>query len=103
MTPEILRYKIPADQADGFEQAYARAGDALRQSPHCQRFELLRSEKDPELYLLTILWDSAEGHLQGFRKSAQFPPFLEQIRAYLPNLLEMEHYRATDVAWSRRT
>ena len=101
MIPEILRYQVPAAQAEAFEQAYARAGDSLKQSPHCQGFELLRSDKDPELYLLKILWDSADGHLQGFRKSEQFKAFFEQIRIYLPHLLEMEHYRATGLEWQR--
>jgi quinol monooxygenase YgiN len=101
MIPEILRYKIPADQAVAFERDYALAGAALRASPHCLGFELLRSSKDPELYLLTILWDSAEGHLQGFRKSEQFQAFLPHVRPYLPNLLEMEHYASTDLQWKR--
>lgn len=101
MVPEVLRYKIPAGQAEAFERDYAEAGESLKRSPYCLGFELLRSGKDPELYLLTILWDSAEGHLQGFRKSEQFRTFFEHIRAYLPNLLEMEHYSATSVQWSR--
>ena len=101
MVPEILRYKIPAVQAAAFERDYALAGEALKQSAHCLGFELLRSDKDPELYLLTILWDSVEGHLQGFRQSEQFRAFLPLVRAYLPNLLEMEHYVATDMKWRR--
>lgn len=101
MIPEILRYRIPVDQAQAFEQAYAAAGDVLKGSPHCHGFELLRSDKDAELYLLTIHWDSADGHLQGFRKSAQFRAFFEHIRAYVPNLLEMEHYRPTSMRWTR--
>ncbi|HEV8693522.1 MAG TPA: antibiotic biosynthesis monooxygenase family protein [Lysobacter sp.] len=101
MIPEVLRYKIPTEQAEAFERDYADAGESLRRSPHCLGFELLRSDKDPELYLLTILWDSVEGHLQGFRQSEQFRTFLERVRAYLPNLLEMEHYRSTGMEWRR--
>lgn len=101
MVPEVLRYKIPAQQTEAFERDYAQAGESLKASPHCLGFELLRSGKDPELYLLKILWDSAEGHLQGFRQSEQFRSFLGHIRAYIPNLLEMEHYGATEVQWSR--
>lgn len=101
MVPEILRYRISADQAEAFERDYAAAGGALAQSPNCLGYELLRSDKDPELYLLTILWDSVEGHLEQFRASEVFKAFFAHIRAWLPNLLEMEHYRPTAVAWKR--
>jgi len=101
MIPEILRYKIPAEQADAFERDYTQAGEALKQSPHCLGFELLRSGKEPGLYLLTIFWDSAEGHLQGFRNSEPFRVFFGHIRAYLPNLLEMEHYQPAGMQWRR--
>ena len=101
MTPEILRYRIPADRQPAFLAAYAAAGDVLEASPHCFGYELLHSEKDAELYLLTILWDSADGHLQGFRKSAEFARFLELVRPYIADLLEMEHYATTDLRWQR--
>ena len=69
--PEIFRYRISLEQAEAFVLAYAEAGQSLQQSPHCKGYELLRSRKDPELFLLIIRWDSPEGHLQGFRQSAQ--------------------------------
>ncbi|MEP6940612.1 MAG: antibiotic biosynthesis monooxygenase family protein [Rudaea sp.] len=101
MTPEILRYRIPAERAVAFAQAYASAGALLQRSPHCLGYELLHSDKDPELWLLTIHWDSAAGHLQGFRKSALFAEFLALVRPFIENLLEMEHYTTTDFDWRR--
>lgn len=101
MIPEIIRYKIPTNEADAFIEAYAQAGEVLKQSPHCLGFELLRSKKDPALFLLTIRWDSAEGHLSGFRRSEVFPKFFALIRRYVGNILEMEHYERTDVRWVR--
>ena len=100
MTPEILRYKVPAAHADAFVEAYRAAGEALKTSPHCHGFELLRSVKEPGLFLLTIRWDSAEGHLQGFRSSEQFRKFFSLVKPYVSNILEMEHYAATDVNWT---
>lgn len=101
MVPEVLRYRVSVDVAGEFVSAYRRAGNALKLSSHCQGFELLRSGKDPELFLLTILWDSPEGHMNGFRKSHEFGPFFAEIKPYLSNLLEMEHYVFTDVSWRR--
>ena len=100
--PEIIRYKIPLGQAAAFVRAYADAGQVLKGSPSCLGFELLRSVKDPELFLLTIQWESAEGHLSGFRRSAAFPQFFALIKPYVDNILEMEHYETTDVRWERK-
>jgi quinol monooxygenase YgiN len=101
--PEIIRYNIPMSQCDAFIDAYAAAGEVLKRSPHCHGFELIRSAKDSQRFLLTIHWDSAEGHMQGFRRSAQFREFLALIKPYVSNIEEMEHYTYTDVRWSRET
>lgn len=101
MIPEVVRYKIPLDQCDAFIDAYRAAGEVLKQSPHCHGFELMRSSKDAELFLLLIRWDSAEGHLQGFRGSAHFREFFALIKAYVSNIEEMEHYADTDLRWMR--
>jgi len=101
MTPEILRYRIPSERAGAFVQAYESAAVLLQRSPNCLGYALLHSVKDPELWLLTIRWNSAEGHLQGFRKSALFAEFLALVRPFIENLLEMEHYETTDLEWRR--
>jgi quinol monooxygenase YgiN len=99
--PEIIRYKIPQKEAAAFESAYRQAEAVLQASLNCQGYELIRSDKDPQNYLLTIFWDSSAGHLEGFRKSDLFPKFLELIRPYIPMIQEMEHYHATGMSWRR--
>jgi quinol monooxygenase YgiN len=99
--PEIIRYKIPQSEAASFERAYRQAEAVLQASPNCRGYELIRSDKDPQNYILTIFWDSSEGHLEGFRKSNLFPKFLELIRPYIPMIQEMEHYHATGMSWQR--
>ena len=54
MLPEIIRYRIGAERADAFIEAYHKAGESLTASPHCSGYELLRSKKDPELFLLAL-------------------------------------------------
>ena len=103
MIVEYIRYKISGSRAQDFEAAYATAQDSLRASPHCLGFELSRCHDAPEHYILRIQWDSAEGHMQGFRKSAHFPPFLAAIRPYVPDIEEMRHYDVTPVQWTRVT
>jgi len=94
---EYIRYQIPAQQCDEFEAAYARAAGALRAAPQCVEYELTRCVDDPQSYILRIGWTSAAGHLEGFRRSANFAEFLTQIRPYVSLIQEMRHYQRTQV------
>ena len=92
MIVEYIRYAIPAADRDAFEAAYALAFEPLSASPHCLGYSLARCVEDPTQYVLRIEWDSAEGHLQGFRRSAEFRQFLPHIRPYVGAIAEMRHY-----------
>lgn len=37
-------------------------------------------------------WDSADGHLKGFRGSAEFREFLPLVRPFIESITEMRHY-----------
>ncbi len=69
MVVEYIRYKIAEGRAEPFLHAYEQAEQSLRASPHCLGFELSRCSEAPEHFILRIQWDSAAGHLQGFRQS----------------------------------
>lgn len=97
MVIEYVRYKIPAEQADQFVSAYATAADALHKSSHCLGFELSRCTEEPTSFILRIEWDSIEGHMEGFRKSAEFRTFFASVRPFVGNLEEMRHYERTAV------
>ena len=101
MVIEYIRYRIPEETAASFESAYERAAESLRASPVCLGYELSRCVEEPAAYVLRIHWQSVDEHMQGFRKSAHFGPFLQQIRDFIPNIEEMRHYAATGLAWSR--
>src|SRR5262249_15841314 len=76
MIVEYIRYRLPSERCVEFEQAYGLAAESLRASPHCLAYELTRCTDDATCYVLRIEWDSAEGHLQGFRASPEFRTFL---------------------------
>lgn len=96
MVIEYIRYEI-AD-ADAFLRGYEAARRALDASAHCLAYELARCEEDPRSFVLRIEWDSTEGHLQGFRKSADFAPFLAAVRPFIGDIREMRHYALTPIA-----
>lgn len=97
MIVEYVRYQIPAERRDTFEGAYAAAQLSLEASPHCLSWELSRCSEDPGQYTLRIEWDSAEGHMQGFRRGPEFGAFLAAIRPYIGDIQEMRHYELTAV------
>ena len=52
-------------------------------------------------YIVRLLWDSVEGHMEGFRKGPNFPPFLAAIRPFIPQIDEMRHYEYVGGPWHR--
>jgi hemoglobin len=95
MIVEYIRYQIPEREARSFEDAYRRAAASLQASPHCQRYEIARCTEDPAAYTVRIEWDSADGHLQGFRRSPEFGSFFAAVRPYVEMIEEMRHYHVT--------
>jgi hypothetical protein len=75
--------------------AYRRAGELLDASSDCQHWEAARCVDEPEKQIVRIEWDSAEGHLQGFRQSADFKPFLEATQPFFNDIDEVTHYQVT--------
>ena|SRR5690349_10159280 len=102
MIVEYIRYSIAAASADDFVAGYRAAAASLDASPHCLSYELTRCAEDPQLFTLRIVWDSMEGHLQGFRKGPHFGAFFAAIKPYVGNILEMQHYEPTAVARDKR-
>jgi quinol monooxygenase YgiN len=92
MIVEYIRYRIPEGEARSFEDAYRSARASLDASPHCERYEVARCIDDPAAYTVRIEWDSAEGHLQGFRGSPEFRSFFAAVRPYVDRIEEMRHY-----------
>lgn len=102
MIVEYVRYEIAEARAPEFEAAYAQAAASLDASPQCLAYELARCVEAPASYILRIEWDSVEGHMQGFRRGAEFPAFLAAIRPFVGDIAEMRHYAPTPVGARRQ-
>lgn len=98
MIVEYIRYRLPEADSAGFERDYATAAIHLAASPYCLGYELTRCIEEVGVYILRIRWTSADDHMQGFRRSPQFPPFLAAIRPYVSRIEEMRHYEVTSEA-----
>ncbi|MDO9384759.1 MAG: antibiotic biosynthesis monooxygenase family protein [Hyphomicrobiaceae bacterium] len=103
MIVEYIRYQLKSHTADELAEAYGVAARYLAGSPHCLSYELSRCHEDASSVTLRIEWDSLDGHVQGFRKSAEFQPFLRAIRPFFAEIAEMRHYEPTAIVWRRPT
>lgn len=95
MIVEYIRYETR--DAEAFLRGYEEARAALDASPNCLAYELARCTAEPTAFILRIEWDSADGHMQGFRKSPLFGPFLAAVRPFLDEIREMRHYEVTAI------
>ncbi len=99
MIVEYVRYRIAdPSRRPALESAYARARQQLDDSPHCLSYELAHCHEEPDRYTLRITWYSLERHLNGFRKSPAFKPFVAEVRPFMGDIEEMQHYRVTAIA-----
>jgi quinol monooxygenase YgiN len=92
MVVEYIRYEVAAGDAEAFLAAYRAAGEDLLASPHCRSFEVARGVEEPQHFTVRIEWDSVQGHMEGFRKGKDFPPFLAKVRPFIGAIREMKHY-----------
>ncbi len=102
MVLEIIRYLITDGQENQFEADYDKASVYLDTSPHCLSYNLAHSDKEKNRYVMLIEWDSAEGHLQGFRQSPDFGKFYALVKPYFNMIEEMEHYEKTNVGGNKQ-
>lgn len=101
MITEVIRYQVPAKQAEAFETRYQAAEAILRNSKHCAGYQLLRGIEEPDNWILLLHWDSVEGHEQGFRQEPGFREFFELVKPFFSQIQEMKHYQARKMQWSR--
>jgi quinol monooxygenase YgiN len=101
MVVEYIRYEIAAERRDAFIAAYRDAAKDLAASKHCRRYEVTQCTEDAASFVVRIEWDSVEGHMQGFRKEKEFPPFFAKVKPFFDDIKEMRHYALTDVVSAR--
>ncbi len=101
MSIEYIRYVILPERHRQFLEDYTKAAAFLQVSPYCLGYELTQGEEEPNNFILRIEWTSTTNHLEGFRKSEDFPKFLACIRAYYSDIREMKHYKQSALVWKK--
>ena len=102
MVIEVIRYTVSAGDEAAFEEAYRGAGALLEASSQCLGFSLMRATRERQRYVMTIYWDSPDGHLIGFRQSGAFKAYQEHLAPYTPLVEEDGHYRKTGIELTKK-
>ena len=92
MIIEYIRYALSEHSPAELIAAYNKAIRYLDAARECSEYELSQCIEEPSIFVLRIKWISQQAHLVGFRKGENFPPFLEEIRGFIPEIVEMRHY-----------
>lgn len=93
MIVEYVRYQAGPERAQAIVEAYRAALPHLRAAPECLSQEVAVCEEDAGAVTVRLTWASTEAHMQGFRRGPHFPPFLQLVRPFVPDIAEMRHYR----------
>ena len=102
MIVEYIRYALTTHAPEELIRAYGGAAKHLDAAPECIDYELTQCAEDPKSLILRIRWESAQAHMDGFRRGPHFPPFLGAIRPFVGEIVEMRHYLATPVRTADR-
>ena len=102
MVIEVIRYAIAEGEESAFEDAYRKAAVLLEASGHCLGFTLTRATRERSRYLMSVYWDSPDGHLIGFRQSTAFKEFQELLQPYAAMIEEDAHYRKTGIELTKK-
>ena len=92
MIVEYIRYQTTPDRGRAIVEAYRTALPHLQAAPECLSQEVAACTEDPGAITVRLTWTSQDAHMQGFRRGPHVPPFLAQIRAFIPDIAEMRHY-----------
>lgn len=99
MIVEYTRYRIPQERREAFVQAYEKATQYMKSSPHCLAYELTHCTEEPDRFVLRIEWKSIAEHLEGFRKEPGFREFFQLVQPFFHDIEEMQHYEATNITY----
>jgi len=92
MVIEIATLTVKEGQNAAFEKAFGQAQRYIALSEHCLRYALTHCVEDAARYILRIEWDSLEGHVEGFRASADYAEYRALLLPYYAAPVDLYHY-----------
>jgi heme-degrading monooxygenase HmoA len=91
MVLEIAEFIIRSGEEDEFALAYGRAARLLRDTPGCLSTRMTRGVESPSRFVLLVEWENLTDHTEGFRGSASFRAWREELGSFFAEPPRVEH------------
>ena len=88
---EKAELQVAEDKADEFEAILIKCADLVLGPGGCNSAQIGRGIERPNVFLLTVQWDSVEHH-NTWRETPAFAEFVGLIKDYLTGPTGMEHF-----------
>lgn len=92
MILETALLSVRAGESGRFEAAMAAARPLIAQSPGFISLELRRACETEGLYLLLVEWESIADHRDGFRRSARYALWREQLHRFYDPMPDVHYF-----------
>jgi len=92
MIIETAQIEVSSGQETQFELALAQAKLVVAQAKGFNGINVHRGVERPNVYLLTLQWDTVEDHTVGFRESDLFVQWRALIGPFFANPPAVEHW-----------
>ena len=92
MIIETAQIEVSSGQETQFELALAQAKLVVAQANGFNGINVHRGVERPNVYLLTLQWDTLEDHTVGFRESDLFVQWRALIGPFFANPPVVEHW-----------
>lgn len=93
MVTEIAIFTAIPGKEEALGQGIIQGLDAIRQHPQCISANTTRCIERPERYMLSVIWTSAEAHINGFRNGPLYPKWRSYINDLFEGSAEIFHYQ----------
>lgn len=94
MILEAAVLNVRPGEEDAFEQAFRAASPLIASTPGCLSHQLQRCLETKGRYLLLVQWETLEAHTIGFRQSAAYQQWKQQLHHFYDPFPIVEHYES---------
>lgn len=92
MILEVALLTVKAEQTKAFETAFATAQTIIAAAAGYISHQLQQCIEEPNKYVLLIQWQTLEDHTVGFRQSAAFQQWKQQLHYFYDPPALVQHY-----------
>lgn len=93
MIIEHVHLNIKPNQSQNFEQAFQQAKDVIAPMHGLNSVQLIKHVDDEQRYVMIIVWDTLEDHVEGFRKSEAYQEWRALLHHFYDPRPKLEYYQ----------